>query len=83
MSFCCIVDSANQMYLRVIAQPCALGLQDVGERSWTRGVFDSNKAWLNTEMLFLTPPRGEGERIGDIRLEPLVNALQFQPGMQS
>ena len=54
MSFCCIVDSANQMYLRVIAQPCALGLQDVGERSWTRGVFDSNKSWLNTEMLFLT-----------------------------
>ena len=44
MSFCCIVDSANQMYLRVIAQPCALGLQDVGERSWTRGVFDSNKS---------------------------------------
>ena len=29
MSFCCIVDSANQMFLRVIAQPCALGLQDV------------------------------------------------------
>ena len=44
MSFCCIVDSANQMYLRVIAQPCALGLQDVAERSQTRGVFDSNKS---------------------------------------
>ena len=56
LSFSYIVDSANQMVLRVFAQPCALRLQVVAERCRLEaiGVFGSNKSSQNTEMLFLT-----------------------------
>ena len=52
-SFCYIVDSANEMHLRVIAQLCARVPKNVVEHCSTAYSCFYNKSPFNTQVLFL------------------------------
>ena len=53
-SFCYIVDSANEMHLRVIAQPCAGVPKTLQNVARLHIVVFYNKSPFNTQVLFLT-----------------------------
>ena len=54
MSFCYIVDSANEMHLRVIAQPCAGVPKTLQNITRLHIVVFYNKSPFNTQVLFHT-----------------------------